>query len=68
MNNEQDSIWMAIMKSLLWTGALVSSITLAEIQAILGIIATTLVILGSAISLYTAIKRKAWQQTEKDEK
>ena len=65
MNHDHDTVWAAIGKSLMWAGALIGSVTLAQVQAVLGIVATSLVIAGSAVSLYTALKRKAWRESQR---
>ena len=65
MNHDNDTVWAVIGKTLMWIGALIGSVSLAQVQAVLGLIATSLVILGSAVSLYTALKRKAWRITQR---
>jgi hypothetical protein len=66
MNSEShDTVLAAFGKSLMWVGALIGSVTLAQVQQVLGIIATCMVIAGSAVSLYTALKRKAWRDSRR---
>lgn len=59
-----DSIWAAIVKTASWVAALLGSVALAEWQALAGLICTCLVAAGAAVSLYTALKRKAWRDTK----
>lgn len=61
---DHDTVWAAVGKATAWALALVGSISLADVQAVLGIIATCLVIVGSTVNLYTALKRKAWKESK----
>ncbi len=65
MSHDHDSVWAAVGKSVAWALALAGSVTLSQVQAVLGIVATCLVIAGSAVSLYTALKRKAWRESQR---
>lgn len=62
MTEHQDSLWAALAKAVAWMLALIGSIQLAQVQAVLGIIATSLVIVGSALNIFIVLKKRAWKQ------
>jgi hypothetical protein len=65
MNQHDDSVLTSLCKTVAWLMALIGSVQLAQVQQVLGLIATLLVIAGSAVSLYTALKRKAWRDSQR---
>lgn len=67
MTEHQDSLWAAFAKVLAWMLALIGSIQLAQVQAVLGIIATSLVIVGSALNIFIVLKKRAWRQPKEEE-
>lgn len=56
-----DSLWAEAGKGAAWAAALVGSITLAQVQEVLGLASTLLVGTLAAVNLYTAIRRKQWK-------
>ena len=67
MTEQQDSLWAALAKTVAWVLALVGSIQLAQVQAVLGIIATCLVIVGSGLNIFIVLKKRAWQHSSDKE-